>query len=131
MRLFPTPLAVINSDLLMIKVPQARRDTLHSLAQAVLKNPEADPSEWLSLKGIGPWTIAYAKMRGMSESDIWLAGDLGIQKALQQRTTPITDSMLSPWRSYATLQLWFNLPKKPSKKLKPTDSQLPTVALKG
>lgn len=131
MRLFPTPLAVINSDLLMIKVPQARRDTLHSLAQAVLKNPEADPSEWLSLKGIGPWTIAYAKMRGMSESDIWLAGDLGIQKALQQRTTPITDSMLSPWRSYATLQLWFNLPKKPSKKLKPADSQLPTVTLKG
>lgn len=131
MRLFPTPLAVINSDLLMIKVPQARRDTLHSLAQAVLKNPEADPSEWLSLKGIGPWTIAYAKMRGMSESDIWLAGDLGIQKALQQRTTPITDSMLSPWRSYATLQLWFNLPKKPSKKLKPADSQLHTAALKG
>jgi AraC family transcriptional regulator of adaptative response / DNA-3-methyladenine glycosylase II len=108
----------------MIKVPQARRDTLRSLAQAMLKNPDADPAEWLSIKGIGPWTISYAKMRGMSESDIWLAGDLGIQKALQQRTAPITEAMLSPWRSYATLQLWFNLPTKPSKKLKPADNKV-------
>lgn len=124
MRLFPTPTAVADSDLLMIKVPQARRDTLRSLAQAMLKNPDADPAEWLSIKGIGPWTISYAKMRGMSESDIWLAGDLGIQKALQQRTAPITEAMLSPWRSYATLQLWFNLPTKPSKKLKPADNKV-------
>jgi len=115
MRLFPTPQAVAASDLAMIKVPAARRATLKALAAAVLEKPEADPSEWLSIKGIGPWTIAYAKMRGISDSDIWLAGDLGIQKALQQRATPITETMLAPWRSYATLQLWFNLPAKTSK----------------
>ncbi len=125
MRLFPTPSAVAHSDLAMIKVPQARRETLKALAQAVLDKPDADPSEWLCLKGIGPWTIAYAKMRGMSDSDIWLAGDLGIQKALQQRATPITDSMLSPWRSYATLQLWFNLPAKPNKLTATANKQKP------
>lgn len=119
LRTFPTPHAVLASDLAMIKVPAARRETLKALAQAVVSNPDADPADWLTIKGIGPWTISYAKMRGLSDSDIWLAGDLGIQKALKQRSSPITDVMLMPWRSYATLQLWFNLPAKPVKPAKP------------
>jgi AraC family transcriptional regulator of adaptative response / DNA-3-methyladenine glycosylase II len=116
-KLFPTPLQVLQSDLQMLKVPQARRDTLKALASAVLADPAASPDTWLAIKGIGPWTVAYSKMRGLSDSDIWLAGDLGIQKALQQRTQPIEPASLSPWRSYATLQLWFGLAsanKKPS-----------------
>lgn len=108
-KLFPTPAEVLASDLAMLKVPQARRDTLKALAAAVLAKPDASPDEWLVIKGIGPWTVAYSKMRGLSDSDIWLAGDLGIQKALQQREQPIDPATLSPWRSYATLQLWFGL----------------------
>lgn len=114
-KLFPTPLQILQSDLLMIKVPQARRDTLWGLAKAVAADPLAEPDSWLSVKGIGPWTVAYSKMRGLSDSDIWLAGDLGIQKALAARDNPISPASLSPWRSYATLQLWFGLPaKKPT-----------------
>lgn len=114
-RLFPTPNQVLHSDLAMIKVPQARRETLHALAAAVQADPTADPQSWLRLKGIGPWTVAYSKMRGLSDSDIWLAGDLGIQKALAQRDTPVEPASLSPWRSYATLQLWFGLAPAPIK----------------
>lgn len=108
-KLFPTPAQVLASDLYMLKVPQARRDTLKALAAAVLAAPELPPQSWLSIKGIGPWTVAYSKMRGLSDSDVWLAGDLGIQKALQQRSQPIDPASLSPWQSYATLQLWFGL----------------------
>ncbi len=122
-KLFPTPAQVLASDLAMLKVPQARRDTLKALAAAVLAAPEASPDEWLAIKGIGPWTVAYSKMRGLSDSDIWLAGDLGIQKALQQRAQPIDPASLSPWRSYATLQLWFGLAPTSKKTTLPDLSQ--------
>ena len=124
-RLFPTPKAVLHSDLSMIKVPQARRDTLHALAEFCLSAPDAEPEQWLPLKGIGPWTVSYARLRGLSDSDIWLGGDLGVKKALTKlavstssATQPSSNQgevfaaspeSLAPWRSYATLQLWFSL----------------------
>tara|TARA_R110002126_G_scaffold163110_7_gene311046 strand:- start:2732 stop:4105 length:1374 start_codon:yes stop_codon:yes gene_type:complete len=107
-RVFPTPQAVLQSDLQMIKVPTLRRQTLRDLAAFVLAEPDADPGQWLEIKGIGPWTVNYARMRGLGDSDIWLAGDLGVQKALARATgTPPDLSALAPWRSYATFQLWF------------------------
>lgn len=109
-KLFPPPEAVATSDLQMIKVPQARRETLKALANYVIATPDAAPETWLSIKGIGPWTINYARMRGLSDSDIWLGGDLGVQKALAQHNATANGSdSLAPWRSYATLQLWFSL----------------------
>ncbi|SNY53987.1 DNA-3-methyladenine glycosylase II [Arsukibacterium tuosuense] len=107
-RLFPTPQAVLASDLAMIKVPALRRQTLHDLAAFVLAEPDAAPERWLSIKGIGPWTVNYARMRGLGDSDIWLAGDLGVQRALArtENAAANTDN-LAPWRSYATFQLWF------------------------
>ncbi|WP_445771850.1 DNA-3-methyladenine glycosylase 2 family protein [Rheinheimera sp.] len=108
-RLFPTPQAVVHSDLQMIKVPQARRETLTALAQFVLQYPDADPEQWLAIKGIGPWTINYARLRGLSQTDIWLGGDLGVQKALAKAGGNDDISLLAPWRSYATFQLWHSL----------------------
>ena len=108
-RLFPTPQAVVHSDLHMIKVPQARRETLTALAQFVLQYPDADPEQWLAIKGIGPWTINYARLRGLSQTDIWLGGDLGVQKALAKAGGNDDISLLAPWRSYATFQLWHSL----------------------
>ncbi|WP_213995715.1 AlkA N-terminal domain-containing protein [Arsukibacterium sp.] len=106
-RLFPTPHAVLASDLAMVKVPALRRQTLRDLAAFVLAEPDAVPEQWLSIKGIGPWTVNYARMRGLGDSDIWLAGDLGIQKALARTDNMQANSAtLAPWRSYATFQLW-------------------------
>jgi len=123
LKLFPTPQQVLASDLQMLKVPQARRDTLHALAAAVLAQPEADPTQWLPIKGIGPWTVAYSKMRGLADPDIWLAGDLGVQKALQLQSPDFAPAQLAPWRSYATLQLWFSLPQKAVAKAKAAKQQ--------
>lgn len=107
-KLFPSPYELMQSDLQMIKVPQARRQTLKTLAQFVLENPRSTPNDWLAIKGIGPWTVAYAQMRGLGMRDIWLAGDLGIKKALLQQEN-FTPESISPYRSYATFQLWRGL----------------------
>lgn len=104
--LFPDPQAVAASDLQMLKLPDARRQTLRAFAQLMLTQPQCPPEQWLALKGIGPWTVNYARMRGLQQTDIWLAGDLGIRKALQQQSSTASDAALAPWRSYATLQLW-------------------------
>ena len=117
MRTFPSDLAILQSDLAMLKIPAARRATILNFVAERLAAPSQAPSEWLKIKGIGPWTISYAQLRGQAAPDCWLAGDLGIQKALQQRAdSPFNAEQLSPWRSYATFQLWFNLATFPKAK---------------
>lgn len=103
-RRFITPNELAASDLQMIKVPQARRDTLRALGERVQQQPDSEPDSWITIKGIGPWTVNYAKMRGQQDADVWLGGDLGIQKALATRS--LNPESFAPWRSYATFQLW-------------------------
>ena len=57
----------------------------------VLQHPDADPEQWLAIKGIGPWTVSYARLRGLSDTDVWLGGDLGVQKALAKAGLKIED----------------------------------------
>lgn len=104
--LFPLPKDLLNSDLSELKMPTSRRATLVNLAQFMVENPQASPDEWLPLKGIGPWTINYAKMRGLSNPNIWLGDDLGIKKALAQQNVASTPNDASPWQSYLTFQVW-------------------------
>lgn len=104
--LFPLPADLLNSDLSALKMPTARRQTLLSFAQFMTKSPQASPNDWLALKGIGPWTIDYAKMRGLSDPNIWLGGDLGIKKALSQQGIHLNPKHASPWQSYLTFQVW-------------------------
>lgn len=111
-RLFPTPAQLHNLDFSELKMPQQRRNTLQQLSCFCLNNPNiTDLDAWLAIKGIGPWTVNYAKMRGQSDADIWLASDLGIIKALQQlapeQNIQVFDPKLAaPWRSYLTFQCW-------------------------
>jgi AraC family transcriptional regulator of adaptative response / DNA-3-methyladenine glycosylase II len=101
---FPSPEKVAASELLFLKMPASRRKTLRNLAAFYTLAENHNPDTWLTLKGIGPWTVAYAKMRGQSQPDIWLDSDLVIKKQLEK--TPINADIAQPWRSYLTLQLW-------------------------
>ena len=58
------------------------------------------------IKGIGPWTVDYIRMRGLSDPDVFLARDLGVQKALAQCERTINAEAAAPWRSYLTFHLW-------------------------
>ena len=102
---FPTPRKLARSKLEFLKIPQSRKDTLTGLAKWCDKNPDGPVEQWLQLKGIGPWTVEYAQMRGEENTDIWLDSDLGIKKALD--IFPVIDAdKASPWRSYLTFNMW-------------------------
>ena len=104
---FPTPEAIANSDLSFLKIPYSRKQTLRLLAHHNVHSSDSSEllvDDWLSIKGVGPWTIAYAKMRGQSSPDIWLNTDLIVKKQLAKLT--IDAELARPWRSYLTLQLW-------------------------
>jgi len=104
-RVFPSPTTVAKLDLSFLKMPKSRKETLARFAQYVMANPEAEPTEWITLKGIGPWTINYARMRGQSQANIFLDGDLVVKKALS-RWPQLNQDSVAPWGSYATLHCW-------------------------
>jgi len=109
-KLFPLPEAIAQSPLEFLKIPQSRKQTLRNLAQFYVENEWPDnPEKWLKLKGIGKWTIDYAKLRGLSEPDVFLGGDLGVKKALAQSGKNISPDSAAPWRSYLTFHLWSHL----------------------
>ena len=108
--LFPSPEAIIKSRLDFLKVPATKKNTLKIFSQHYLSSSNPDDFlQWKELKGIGPWTINYARLRGQSDPDIYLGTDLGIKKAVQKTGSSIAPSLAAPWRSYLTLHLWSQL----------------------
>ncbi|WP_420934245.1 DNA-3-methyladenine glycosylase 2 family protein [Alteromonas sp. A081] len=60
--------------------------------------------DMLAVKGVGPWTVDYIKMRGERDPDVYLEGDLIVKKMAKRH--PVCAGDAAPWRSYLTLQLW-------------------------
>ena len=113
---FPSPSELAAADLSFLKMPQSRKDTLTRFAEFMVDHFDAPPEDWLAIKGIGPWTVSYAKLRGLSQPDCFLSTDLVIKKAVaglaeadQQHATQTQAGLidaLSPWGSYATFNCW-------------------------
>jgi len=71
------------------------------------------------IKGVGCWTAEIALMRGLGRNDVFAAGDLGLQVAVQElRGMPERPSEKAlrkiaerwkGWRSYAAFYLWMTL----------------------
>lgn len=71
------------------------------------------------IKGVGRWTAEITLMRGLGRSDIFAAGDLGLQVAVRdlwgmpERPSENTLRSLAErwrgWRSYAAFYLWMTL----------------------
>jgi AraC family transcriptional regulator of adaptative response / DNA-3-methyladenine glycosylase II len=131
MKLFPTPAAIAKASLDCLNVPGARKVALRDLAQFICQAPEAQVEQWLSIKGIGSWTVDYVRLRGLSLPNILLVSDLVVKNQLLARLVPVEpfDNMdakdakrarhksylaqsealsdkISPWGSYLTFQLW-------------------------
>ncbi len=109
-RAFPLPQAVASSELTFLRMPGARKQALRNLAgfyaqEDRLTDAQGDKeSTLLALKGIGPWTIDYLMMRGVSDPDRYLSGDLIVRKVADKLNPE--PQKAAPWRSYLTLQLW-------------------------
>ena len=126
-RLFPTPQLIRHACLDELKMPGARKLALNALAAFICEHPEATADEWIRVKGIGPWTIAYAKLRGLGDPNIFLHTDLIVKKQLLatmgEQTGLDTEAQkqldysaivervsadIAPWGSYLTFLLWSN-----------------------
>ncbi|GIU31204.1 hypothetical protein TUM4433_22570 [Shewanella schlegeliana] len=118
--LFPTPEVIAKAEFTELKMPGVRKRALNALGQFVRDNPDAELEQWLSIKGIGPWTVAYAKMRGLSQPDILLCSDFVVKKRMlglyqangavksddYECLTQSLAEQVAPWGSYLTFQLW-------------------------
>jgi len=71
------------------------------------------------IKGVGRWTAEIVMMRGLGRNDVFAAGDLGLQVAVQElrgiRKRPSEKALRKiaerwkGWRSYAAFYLWMTL----------------------
>jgi AraC family transcriptional regulator of adaptative response / DNA-3-methyladenine glycosylase II len=109
-KLFPSPEVVSRHSLDFFRMPQSRKDTVRRLSDYFLSAQDPDNiDDWLAIKGIGPWTVNYVKIRAAKDPDVWLAGDAGINNALKILDQPLDLDAATPWRSYLTFQLWNQL----------------------
>jgi AraC family transcriptional regulator of adaptative response / DNA-3-methyladenine glycosylase II len=78
-------------------MPVSRKKAIKALATAladdsIILSPgsdwEAVERDLLALHGIGPWTVAAVRMRGLGDPDVFLPTDLGIQKAMVKLGLP-------------------------------------------
>ncbi|WP_261886671.1 AlkA N-terminal domain-containing protein [Vibrio pomeroyi] len=102
---FPTPKQIAEADVSFLRMPGSRKETLKRFAEYMVDNEAEHPSKWIELKGIGPWTIQYALLRGLSEPNHLLVGDLVVKKFIEHRPD-INAQSVSPWGSYATFHCW-------------------------
>lgn len=86
-------------------IKEARLDDLKKLSLEELSQ------FFLQLKGVGPWTLGVVRMFYIQDTDVFLEGDLGINKALEHffNTKRYTGQHYSPFRTYLCLYLWKSL----------------------
>jgi AraC family transcriptional regulator, regulatory protein of adaptative response / DNA-3-methyladenine glycosylase II len=73
-------------------------------------HPDAVIEQLIALPGIGPWTAHYIAMRALRWSDAFPRGDIALRNALGRVSAARAEELSQPWRpwrSYATLHLWF------------------------
>ncbi len=122
--LFPTAGALAGADPASLAMPASRRRALLGLAgalaagQIVLDPAACDEASrrLLALGGIGPWTVAYVRMRALRDPDAFPASDLGVRHALARMGhdgRPAAAERVAerwrPYRAYAVQHLWASL----------------------
>jgi AraC family transcriptional regulator, regulatory protein of adaptative response / DNA-3-methyladenine glycosylase II len=124
---FPDAQTLAAADPAALPMPGARALALTGLAGALASGdlslgPGADrdraAAQLLALRGIGPWTVSYIRMRALSDPDAFLPGDIGVLEALlkldavppaRAAAAKIAAELAEtwrPWRSYAVHHLW-------------------------
>jgi AraC family transcriptional regulator, regulatory protein of adaptative response / DNA-3-methyladenine glycosylase II len=121
-RVFPDAQTLAKVDPTELPMPRARARTVVELARAIADGTvrldagadrERSADTLLELKGVGPWTVSYVRMRALGDPDAFLPGDLALQRALREagrdtdvRASTEASTAWRPYRSYAMLHLW-------------------------
>jgi len=122
---FPRPEAVAElgkGRLRTIGLTGAKAAALHAAGAAVAggqldfaklrrSEPEETDQALRSLPGVGAWTAAYVRLRGLGDRDAFPVADLGLIRALSalgvaRSRMQAAAEQWRPWRGYATLHLW-------------------------
>jgi AraC family transcriptional regulator, regulatory protein of adaptative response / DNA-3-methyladenine glycosylase II len=119
---FPTAAELAAADPDELAMPAARRRALIGLASALASGEleldagadrEQARRQLLALPGIGRWTVDYVALRALRDPDVFLAGDLGVRRALEllgEDGRPAAALRLAerwrPYRAYAVQHLW-------------------------
>ncbi|MCG8393796.1 MAG: 3-methyladenine DNA glycosylase 2 [Pseudomonadales bacterium] len=130
---YPSPDRLANASVADLKscgFSVAKAETLCRVVQACRQSgllpipgdeatDEALRERLLAIKGLGPWSVNYALLRGYADLDGSLHGDVAVRKALQRllrREQPMsardTEQWLagfSPWRALVAAHLWRSL----------------------
>jgi AraC family transcriptional regulator of adaptative response / DNA-3-methyladenine glycosylase II len=123
--IFPTVDRLAGADPAGLSMPRARGAALVGVCQALAAGDlvldqgidrSTIDAELQSRPGIGPWTAAYVRMRGLGDPDVMLAADLGVRHAMaalggdgRARSIEAAAHAWRPWRSYAVAHLWASL----------------------
>ncbi len=136
--MFPSAatIAALSPD--QLPMPRGRARAVIALATALASGDlvldagadrDAVAGRLVAIPGIGPWTVAYVRMRALGDPDAFLASDLGVRRALEARGLPgdprsatAVAEAWRPWRSYALQYLW-STPVGPGCGLDPTAAE--------
>jgi AraC family transcriptional regulator of adaptative response / DNA-3-methyladenine glycosylase II len=115
---FPGSETLADADFRELGMPESRKQTLRTISGAladgsVRLDPGADRDqaqrELLALRGIGPWTAGYLRMRALSDPDVVLSGDVVIKSSMKKAGLSSADvESWHPWASYAIHYFWSN-----------------------
>ncbi|NEW69552.1 AlkA N-terminal domain-containing protein [Streptomyces rhizosphaericus] len=118
--LFPRVEDLAEAPFAELGMVESRRATLRTLATALADGTvrldagadrDRTEKELLGLRGIGPWTSGYIRMRALSDPDVLLESDVAVRAGARGAGAHLEDSEgWRPWRSYAMHHLW-NAPR--------------------
>lgn len=127
-RLFPTMAAIAERGHDVLRGPAARIRAITDAAAALadgslVLGPGDDAAEQrarlLAMRGIGPWTADYVRMRVTGDPDVVLPGDVAVRSGAAAAGIPADPRGLeqwaartAPWRSYLTAHLWRAVPPR-------------------
>jgi len=127
--LFPSAATIAALEPSQLPMPASRARAVIGLAVAIASGDvsldagadrDAVAERLLGIPGIGPWTVAYIRLRALGDPDAFLPTDLGVKRALTQlgRSTAPKDIVATaepwrPWRAYALQHLWATSARPP------------------
>jgi AraC family transcriptional regulator of adaptative response / DNA-3-methyladenine glycosylase II len=130
-RAFPSAAVLAGLSPSDLPMPEGRARALLRITEllatgAIVLDPGADRDEvsarLLAVPGIGPWTVAYVRMRALGDPDAFMASDLGVRRALEsvglpggERSAMALAESWRPYRAYALQYLWSGSLDRPDK----------------